>query len=54
MQRPGVCSDNEMEQAGLLIKEYEHMFSGPDDKVGFTDVTGMTLIWAIISLSSVT
>ena len=27
-----------MEKAVLLIKEYEHMFTGPDDQVEFTDV----------------
>ena len=38
MLKPRVLSQNEIEPAVLLIKEYEHIFTGPDGKVGFTDV----------------
>ena len=39
MPKPRVFSHEEMEQAVLLIKEYEHVFTGPDGSMGFTDMT---------------
>ena len=35
---PWVLSVEEINQVISLIQEYEHVFIGPDDKVGFTDI----------------
>ena len=39
MPKPAVLSNEEMEQAVLLIKVWEHILTGPGGRVGFTDVT---------------